>query len=111
MAREELDAYRNLAANPYDLGDAADRFPHAAANSECRQSPLFAARNAIDGCIRNERHGGWPFQSWGPEKEKELWWQVDFGREVQVERVTLYLRADFPHDKHSHRATLVFSDG
>ena len=64
-----------------------------------------------DGRTANERHGGWPFQSWGPEKQKDLWWQVDFGRDVEVDRVTLYLRADFPHDKHWHHATLVFSDG
>lgn len=111
VTRRELDAYRNLAANPYDLGDAATQFPHASANSQCRHEPVFAARNAIDGCLRNDHHGGWPFQSWGPEKQKELWWQVDFGREVEVDRVTLYLRADFPHDKYWRRATLVFSDG
>jgi hypothetical protein len=107
----ELDRYRNLARNPYDLGSARGAFPHATTNSECRNEAVFAARNAIDGFTRNERHGAWPFQSWGPDKRKDLWWQVDFGRTVAVDRVTIVLRADFPHDKHWRRATLELSDG
>lgn len=110
-ALAELDRYRNLACNPYDLGSTATVFPHATANSECRNEPVFAARNAIDGFARNERHGGWPYQSWGPEKQKDLWWQVDFGRHVATDRLTLVLRADFPHDKYWRRATIEMSDG
>ncbi|MCU0977605.1 MAG: hypothetical protein MUF25_00385 [Pirellulaceae bacterium] len=39
------------------------------------------------------------------------WWQVDFGRVVEMDKVVIILRADFPHDSFWHRATLVFSDG
>ena len=107
----ELDRYRNLAANAYDLRGTVAAFPHATASSECRNDPVFAARNAIDGQRQNDRHGGWPVQSWGPEKTGPSWWQVDFGRVVEIDKVVIVLRADFPHDSFWHRATLVFSDG
>ena len=91
----ELDGYRNLTLNPYDVRGPAAAYPHASANSECRDEAVFAARNAIDGRKQNQGHGGWPFQSWGPEKRKDLWWQVEFGREVQVDKVVLVLRPTF----------------
>jgi hypothetical protein len=111
VALQELDAYRNLARNPYDVQGDSRTFPHATSNSECRHERVFAARNAIDGFGENRRHGPWPYQSWGPEQRKDVWWQVDFGREVEIDKVAILLRADFPHDKHWHKATLVFSDG
>ena len=98
-------------AIPYDVRGESKAFPHATANSECRNEAVFAARNAIDGCKENRRHGGWPYQSWGPEQRKDLWWQVDFGREVEIDKLVITIRADFPHDKHWKRAMLVFSDG
>lgn len=110
-SQAELGSYRNLARNPYDVSAAANHFPHATASSECRGSPVFAARNAIDGWLRNQGHGAWPFQSWGPEKRIDVTWQVDFGREVQVDRVVLHLRADLPHDHQWNAAALEFSDG
>jgi len=108
---DDLAAYRNVAANPYDLRGAVTFLPHATSNSECRNEPVFAARNAIDGRTENKRHGGWPYQSWGPEQKKDLWWKVDFGRPVEVDKVVIYVRADFPHDKVWHDAALKFSDG
>jgi hypothetical protein len=111
LALGELDAYRNLALNPYDAAAATTVFPHATANSECRGEAVFAARNALDGFRRNEGHGGWPFQSWGPEKTTDAEWQVVFGRTVQVDKIVIVLRADFPHDGHWRQTTLVFSDG
>ena len=111
VALRELDAYRNLACNPYDVRGESDAYPHATSNSECRNEPVFAARNAIDGFKENRRHGGWPWQSWGPEQRKDLWWQVDFGREVEIDKVVVILRADFPHDRHWKQAALLFSDG
>jgi hypothetical protein len=72
--------------------------------------PQFAARAAIDGRTGNQRHGK-RFPSWGPDKRTDIWWQVDFGREVTIDKVTLLIRADFPHDSHGHAATLAFSDG
>ena len=108
---DELAAERNLALNPYDVRGKTTFFPHATSNSECRNEPDFAARNAIDGETSNRRHGAWPVQSWGPDKRKDLWWKVEFGRPVELERVGLVIRADFPHDRHWHHAVIEFSDG
>ena len=111
LAAREIDAYRNLACNPCDVRGESKVFPHASSNSECRNEEIFAARNAIDGFKENHHHGGWPYQSWGPEQRKDLWWQVDFGREVQIDKLVITIRADFPHDKYWKGATLLFSDG
>ena len=107
----EITAYRNVALNPYDVRGETTAFPHATSNSECRGEADFAARNAIDGHTENNRHGPWPVQSWGPDQRTDLWWQVDFGRPVEVDKVVLYIRADFPHDAYWHSGTIEFSDG
>lgn len=36
---------------------------------------------------------------------------VHFGRLVDIDKVALTIRADFPHDSYWERATLAFSDG
>ena len=36
---------------------------------------------------------------------------VDFGREVEADKVVLYTRSDFPHDNWWKQVTLTFSDG
>jgi hypothetical protein len=106
----ELARRRNLALNPLDVRGETTFFPHATSNSECRSESVFAARNAIDGHARNDRHGGWPNQSWGPDKRRDLWWRLDFGRPVLVDSIVLVIRADFPHDRHWHSAAIEFSD-
>lgn len=102
--------YANLALNKKDAkGDFAPH-PIASSNSEYHHEHPFFAMNAIDGVTDNKSHGpGCP--SWGPDKRKDLWFQIDFGRPVQVDRIDLFIRADFPHDTHWHNATLIFSDG
>jgi hypothetical protein len=102
--------YRNVALNPEASQGEPTSYPHATSNSEYNDLPHFAARAAIDGRTENQGHGK-RFPSWGPDKKKDVWWQVDFGREVTIERVELHIRADFPHDAHWHTATLQFSDG
>jgi len=113
LTRRELAARRNLAVNACDQTNAMEpvAFPHAAASSVYHQMPVFAARNAIDGERANTHHGVWPYQSWGPDKADGLWWQLDFGRMVELDEVRLVLRADFPHDSYWKQATLEFSDG
>ena len=110
LAATELDGYRNLTRNPYDVRGATTSFPHATASTECRHEAVFAARCAIDGFVENHHHGGWPNQSWGPDKSGDQWWRVDFGRKVQVDKVVIHLRADFPHDKTWTSGVLVFGD-
>ena len=110
-AAKQIAAVRNVALNPYDVRGETTFYPHATSNSECRNQAEFAARNAIDGEGRNTKHGGWPFQSWGPDQRTDLWWRVEFGRPVAVDQLVLTIRADFPHDRHWHGGAIVFSDG
>lgn len=128
LTKQELKSYRNLALNPCDTlrldpqpppadhpdarySDPASMFPHATSNSVSRNLYDFAARNAIDGFSQNGHHGVWPFQSWGPQLRLDLWWQLDFGRPVELDKLRLMVRADFPHDSYWKTATIEFSDG
>jgi hypothetical protein len=109
---QERRGYRNLALNPCDQPRPdLQIFPHATSNSVARNLFDFAARNAIDGSTRNGHHGVWPYQSWGPELRTDLWWKVDFGRPVRLDKIRLMLRADFPHDSYWKSADVEFSDG
>ena len=94
-----------------DAQPHAGAYPHATTNSECRGEPVFAARCVVDGSADNRGHGPWPYQSWGPDQRRDLWLKVDFGRSVEISRLVLSIRADFPHDAWWRSATLEFSDG
>jgi len=112
MTGQERRGYRNLALNPCDQPRPDPAFfPHATSNSVARNLFDFEARNAIDGVTRNGHHGVWPYQSWGPELAVDVWWKVDFGRPVTLDKVRLMLRADFPHDSTWKSADVEFSDG
>jgi hypothetical protein len=115
LNQEELTGYRNLALNPCDLlqpeDGPAQAYPHASTNSYARSLYDFAARNAIDGNAQNGHHGVWPYESWGPEQRLDLWWKVDFGRPVELDKIRLMVRADFPHDSYWKSADVEFSDG
>ena len=102
-------SYRNVAVNPGDTR-AGGYYPHASSNSEYGNKAPYLALNVINGRTENKGHGG-RFPSWGPDRRRDLWWKVDFGRPTEVDKVVLYIRADFPHDRHWHSATLEFSDG
>lgn len=109
-AREHENPYRNVAYNPHDTQGYGRSWPHASSNSEYRNMPAFAACNAINGRTTNRGHGR-AFPSWGPGKQQDLWWKVDFGRLIETDKVVIHVRADFPHDDHWHSATIAFSDG
>lgn len=108
---DEIYVYRNMALNVYDQHENSTCYPHAYANVETRGESVFAARNAINGNCVNYSHGKWPFESWGINQNPDAEMTVDFGRTVEVDKVALTLRADFPHDSHWERVTLAFSDG
>ncbi|MCR4728757.1 MAG: carbohydrate-binding protein [Lachnospiraceae bacterium] len=109
--RYEYAAYRNLALNVNDCHENATLFPHAHANVETRGEAVFAARNAIDGVCVNYSHGEWPFESWGINRRDDAKMTVEFGKTVEVDRIVLYTRADFPHDNWWESVTFTFSDG
>lgn len=131
---EELTAPHNLSLNPFDLLDGSTKirnykysaywsggvFPHATTSSVCRiydseeSKYQFEARNIIDGYTKNNGHGGYPFQSWGPDSDfsqTKGYIMIDFGHEVNVNSLLLYIRADFPHDTYFTAMTVEFSDG
>lgn len=111
---DELFAYRNMALNPLDFQDAKNDkpefFPHATASSECRGDLTFRARNAIDGAWGEKGHGSWKNRAWGPEQVDKPELLIDFGREVEIDKVVLRLRDDFPHDDAWTSGVLEFSD-
>ncbi len=111
MTEEEINAYRNIAENPIDQRGDVTAYPHATANVETRGESVFAARNVIDGWILNNNHGDWPYQSWGIGIREDAWLNIDFGREVTVGEVEIFLRADFPHDAYWTETTITLSDG
>lgn len=105
------DVYRNLALNVWDQHGLTCSFPHATANVETRGEAVFAAQNAIDGVAANESHGEWPFASWGINMQDDARITIEFGREVEIDRIVMYTRADFPHDNWWTQVTFSFSDG
>jgi hypothetical protein len=111
-AREdEIKSYRNLALNACDQHGETNCYPHAEANVETRGESVFAARNAIDGVCENRSHGEWPYESWGINRREDAYMSVDFGHEVETDKIVLYTRSDFPHDNWWRQVTLTFSDG
>ena len=103
--------YRNLSLNPYDSHENNALFAHASANIETRGESVFAARNAIDGIVASNNHGLWPYASWGINKDPLAALTMDFSREVIIDRIIFYTRADFPHDAWWEKATITFNDG
>lgn len=108
---EEKMNYRNLAENIWDQHGDVNCYPHASANVETRGESVFAALNAIDGVTVSESHGRWPYESWGINCKDDATWKLEFGRQVEMDRLVIYTRADFPHDNWWKKMTVTFSDG
>jgi len=106
----EIAQYRNLSFNVNDHHQNTTYYPHVTANVETRGEAEFAAQNAIDGITINYSHGEWPFGSWGINRQEDAALHMDFGRAVKIDRIILYLRADFPHDNWWENVTFQFSD-
>lgn len=139
---EEIYTRRNIALNPFDAQfdseinpyDAADYvnptfsaaidndevlcFPHIYGNRITRHEGCFHARNVIDGISTKGGHGRYPYHSWGTSQCKDANIIIYFGREVEVDMVSLALRSDYAlmpngveHDTYWPSATIEFSDG
>ena len=108
---EEIMNYRNLSENVWDQHGEVKCYPHASANVETRGESVFAALNAIDGVTVSESHGQWPNESWGIDRRDDAEWKVEFGRPIEMDKLIIYTRADFPHDNWWEEATVTFSDG
>lgn len=107
----EIYQYRNLAFSVVDHHENRTYFPHVSANVETRGESVFAAQNAIDGITVNQSHGEWPYHSWGINMQEDACITLDFGRMVEIDRIVLYTRADFPHDNWWKSVNFTFSDG
>lgn len=107
----EINAYRNLALNVCDQHGDTHCYPHAWANVETRGESVFAAHNAIDGVCENRSHGEWPYESWGINMQDDAQFTLEFGRLVEIDRIVIYTRSDFPHDNWWKQVTVTFSDG
>lgn len=108
---EETMNYRNLSENVWDQHGEVNCYPHASANVETRGESVFAALNAIDGVTVSESHGAWPFESWGINRRDDATWKLEFGRLIEMNKLIVYTRADFPHDNWWEKMTVTFSDG
>jgi len=106
----QITQYKNLALNPYDHHNNTGLYPHSYANVETRGESVFASRNAIDGLIADDMHGEWPWTSWGINQNPKAEFHLDFGRKVMIDKVTIYLRADFPHDGCWQTGDITFDD-
>ena len=107
----EIENYQNLSFNAHDQKENSDVYPHAFANVETRDDSVFFAKNAIDGKYANLSHGSYPFASWGINQQKDAALTIDFGREVEIDKIALLLRCDFPHDSFWEQIRVSFSDG
>jgi formylmethanofuran dehydrogenase subunit D len=107
---EEIRRYQNWALNPHDQKEFSGAYPHASANVETRNDATFFACNAINGIYANNSHGSYPYQSWGINRQSDATLTIDFGRLVEVDKIGITIRADFPHDSYWTEVTLLFSD-
>ncbi len=110
ITNEEFYSSRKISLNPYDR-QGSKNFPHARANFVTRNSPHFYERNAIDGVSENKGHGEYPYHSWAGGAREDLEYYLDFGAEVEIDKIDFYLRADFPHDTYWKSLDIEFSDG
>ncbi len=108
---DEVYSYRKISLNSHDIHGKAKSYPHASANFVTREEPCFYARNAIDGVIKNDGHGYYPYHSWAGGAREDLEFTLDFKHKVSVDKVVFYLRADFPHDTFWKYIDVEFSDG
>lgn len=116
---EEIYGYRNLSLNSHDRHGDMKFYPHAYANFVTRGDPSFYERNAIDGEKNNQGHGPYPYHSWSGGARPDLEYVLDFGREIETDKMVFYLRADFvhdpktgiPHDSYWKSIDIEFSDG
>ena len=102
---------RNIALNAYDKRGQKKYYPHAYANLVTREDVCFFERNAIDGVKENKGHGEYPYHSWAGGAREDLEYYIDFGTDVEVEKLIFYLRADFPHDTYWRAVDVQFDDG
>lgn len=99
---------RNLALNPHASTFQLRCYPYATSNSHFKYLPEFSPANVIDGVVASASQAAAVY--WRPNKRTDLWLKIEFGRMVETERVTLYLRQLPGQQKTWTNATLEFSN-
>ena len=102
---------RLLSLNSHDRRGQKRYFPHSYANLVTREDVCFFERNAIDGVTENHGHGDYPYHSWAGGAREDLEYYIDFGADIEVDRLVFYLRADFPHDTYWKSVNVKLDDG
>jgi len=95
---------RNLALNHDAYTYHLRSYPRATSNSHYRYRPEFSPNGAMDGKRDPDRY-------WRPARRTDLWFMVEFGRDVAIERVALVLHQQEGQAKTWTDATLEFSNG
>jgi hypothetical protein len=95
---------RNLAVNEDAYTYHLRSYPRATSNSHYRYRPEFSPNHAIDGRRSGDRY-------WRPARRTDLWLMVEFGREVEVERVVIVLHQEDRQSRTWTDASLGFSNG
>ena len=107
---EEAFGTRCISLNAHDRRGQRQYYPHAYANMVTREAPCFFERNAIDGVCENRSHGDYPYHSWAAGAREDQEYFLDFGTEVEIEKIVFFLRADFPHDGYWKHVEVELSD-
>jgi len=95
---------RNLALNKDAYAYHLRCYPRVTSNSHYRYRPEFSPCRAIDG----QRDSG---AYWRPGRRTDMWLKVEFGRDVETERVVIVLHRDDGRESTWAGATLEFSNG
>ncbi len=97
---------RNLALNPNASTFKARSWPHATSNSHFKYLYENSPASVIDG-----RFGKDGVPAWRPNRRTDLWIKIDFGRDIETERVVIRLDPDKKSKKTWSNATLEFASG
>ncbi len=95
---------RNLAVNDDAYTYHLRSYPRATSNSHDRYRPEFSPTRAIDGRRTSAEY-------WRPARRTDLWLKVEFGREVETEKVVMVLHRNEGQERTWTGAALEFSSG
>jgi hypothetical protein len=95
---------RNVAVNEDAYTYHLRSYPRVTSNSHYRYRPEFSPNGAIDGQRSPEKY-------WRPARRTDLWLMVEFGREVETDRIVIVLHRHEGQQKTWTGTTLEFSNG
>lgn len=106
---------RNVALHPNDVQGETTVYPHAVSNSEWAYALKYAAKNVIDGKkpsdIEPDTADTEEFSCWSPNIRRDAFLQIDFGHEVELSAIAVYLAQDTVQTAFFQSAECTFSDG